>query len=100
MKNLELALQEAAARLDAAIKRELEQRKHNKSGKLSNSVQTELQTTPNGYQLNTRMEEYGPKVNARSGFLDAAISSEEEAINRMIEEAVQQDFNDFLDQEL
>ena len=100
MKNLELALQEAAARLDAAIKRELELRQHNKTGKLSGSVQTELNSAPNEYQLSTRMEDYGRKVNERSGFLDAAISSEEAAINRMIEAAVQQDLNDFLDQEL
>lgn len=63
-------------------------------------MQTELKSVTNGYQLNTRMEDYGRKVNERSGFLDAAISSEEAAINRMIEEAVQQDLNDFLDQEL
>jgi hypothetical protein len=100
MKNLELALQEAAARLDAAIKRELELRQHNKTAKLSSSVQTELKSATNGYQLNTRMEDYGRKVNERSGFLDAAISSEEAAINQMIEAAVQQDLNDFLDQEL
>lgn len=100
MKNLEEALQNAAARLDAAIKRELELRKHNKTGKLSNSVKTEIGKSNAGYQINTKMEEYGRKLNERSGFLDAAISTEEEAINRMIEDAVQQDINDFLDQEL
>ncbi len=100
MKNLEQALQQAAARLDAAIKRELELRKHNKTGRLSNSVKTEVQPAARGYQLNTQMEPYGRKLNERSDFLDASIANEEEAINRMIEAAVAQDINDFFDQEL
>jgi len=100
MKNLEQALQQAAARLDAAIKRELEARGHNKSGKLRDSIKTDVQRGPNGYRLNTQMEDYGRKLNERSPFLDASINSEEEAINRMIEDAVSNDLSDFLDQEL
>lgn len=100
MKNLEQALQQAAVRLDAAIKRELEARGHSKTGKLKNSVKTEITRGPNSLTLNTSMEGYGRKLNERSGFLDASIQNEEEAINRMIEDAVQQDLNDFLDQEL
>ncbi|CAN5355161.1 hypothetical protein BH09BAC1_BH09BAC1_24370 [soil metagenome] len=101
MKNLEQALQQAAARLDAAIKRELDARGHNKTGKLKNSIKTDVVRGPgNGYTLNTQMEEYGRKLNERSPFLDASISSEEEAINRMIEDAVHEDLNDFLDQEM
>nr|MBI1231421.1 hypothetical protein [Cytophagales bacterium] len=100
MKNLEQALQQAAARLDAAIKRELEVRKHNKSGRLSASVKTEVTPTSQGYGLSTQMEDYGTTLNQRSNFLDASIQSEEEAINQIIEDAVQQDITDFLDQEL
>lgn len=97
MKNLEQALQQAAARLDAAIKRELEQRKHNKTGRLSNSVKTEVKQGENGYQLHTQMEAYGRKLNERSDFIDASLQSEEEAINQLIEEAVQRDLDEFFD---
>ena len=100
MKNLEKALQEAAARLDAAIKLELQNRNHNKSGRLSNSIKTNIVRGPNGMGLQTQMEEYGRNLNAKSGFMDAAISNEEDAINRMIEDAVHDDLNDFLDQEI
>lgn len=100
MKNLEQALQAAAARLDAAIKREIEARKHNRTGRLSNSVKTEVEKGPTGYGLKTQMEDYGAKLNQRSGFLDAAISSEEEAIHRMIEEATESDIDDLLDNDI
>ncbi len=100
MKNLEQALQQAAARLDAAIKRELEARKHNKTGRLSDSVKTNVQQAPDGYKMDTQMEAYGSKLNERSDFLDASITSEQDAINQMIEDAVIKDINDFFDQEL
>lgn len=98
MKNLEQALQQAAARLDAAIKRELEARKHNKTGRLSASVKTEVSDAPQGYTMNTQMEDYGYALNQRSGFLDAAIKSEEEVIARLIEDATASDIDEFFDQ--
>ncbi len=100
MKNLEQALQQAAARLDAAIKLELQNRKHIKTGKLANSVKTNIVRGPKGASLQTQMEDYGRQLNDRSGFMDAAINSEEDAITRMIEDAVQHDLNDYLDQEI
>lgn len=99
-KNLEKALQSAAARLDKAIKQELEARKHIQSGRLAKSVKTGVRRGPRGYQLQTEMEGYGRKLNERSPFLDAAISSEEEIIHRMIEDSIHDDFTHLLDNEL
>lgn len=98
MKNLEQALQQAAARLDAAIKRELEARNHNRTGKLSASVKTEVSSNPHGYALHTQMEDYGKLLNQRSRFLDAAIANEEEVIAKLIEEATASDIDNFFDQ--
>ncbi len=94
MEALEQALQHLATQIDERLKRELAAGGQVRSGKLYNSIATQVVSTTGGFQLQTTALPYAQKVNdarGAAGFINRGLLDFEEEATTLLQQAATDD---------
>ena len=86
-----------AEELDDTLRKKLKRAGLVKSGRLLNSIATEVNTDNGDMVMRTQMEDYGVALNERSPFLDESISELEAELEQGLEKQISKDIQQLTD---
>jgi hypothetical protein len=98
MDHLENTLENLAPRIDASMKQMIAEMHLVRTGRLINSVETELISSSAELRLQTSMVDYGVALNRRYRFIDTVIDQNEAMIEQEIIIAVEDDLEQQIDE--